>query len=62
MTLIESRPPVPHSAVPHSAVAAPTPVHEAQVLTHGGATAQILLNGQTYILRITRQGKLILTK
>jgi hemin uptake protein HemP len=47
--------------VPHPAPAAP-PVHDAGALTGGGATAQIVLNGQTYTLRITRQGKLILTK
>jgi len=38
------------------------PVHDAQVLTGGGSTANILLNGQIYTLRITRAGKLILTK
>jgi hemin uptake protein HemP len=39
-----------------------SPLHEATVLTQGGATARIHLNGQIYSLRITRQGKLILTK
>ncbi|AWD23596.1 hemin uptake protein HemP [Pseudogemmobacter blasticus] len=38
------------------------PRHDAIELTGGGATAQILLNDQCYTLRITRQGKLILTK
>lgn len=38
------------------------PVHDATQLTAGGATAQIHLNGQLYCLRITRAGKLILTK
>lgn len=38
------------------------PVHDANSLTAGGATAHILLNGQLYCLRITRAGKLILTK
>lgn len=38
------------------------PAHDAQILTKGGNTALILLNGQTYTLRITRAGKLILTK
>ncbi len=38
------------------------PVHEALDLTRGGLTAQIRLNDQCYVLRITRQGKLILTK
>ena len=39
-----------------------TPVHDATDLTQGGATAVILLGTQAYTLRITRQGKLILTK
>jgi hemin uptake protein HemP len=39
-----------------------SPVHEARVLTEGGSVAKILLDGQVYTLRITRQGKLILTK
>lgn len=39
-----------------------TPVHEARVLTEGGTLARIVLDEQVYTLRITRQGKLILTK
>lgn len=39
-----------------------TPVHHAISLTKGGAQARIVLNGQIYSLRITRAGKLILTK
>lgn len=42
--------------------AAVLPVHSAMQLTHGGNLAHIVLDGQTYTLRITRQGKLILTK
>lgn len=38
------------------------PVHRAQDLTGGGALAQIVLDGKVYALRITRAGKLILTK
>ena len=38
------------------------PVHRAKDLTGGGALAQILLDGKVYALRITRAGKLILTK
>lgn len=38
------------------------PVHDATALTAGGQTAHIHLNGQFYCLRITRAGKLILTK
>lgn len=39
-----------------------TPLHDANILTQGGRIARIHLNGQVYALRITRQGKLILTK
>ena len=38
------------------------PTYLADDLTQGGDLAMICLNGQTYILRITRAGKLILTK
>jgi hemin uptake protein HemP len=38
------------------------PVHDVYALTRGGQLAQILLDGKTYQLRITRAGKLILTK
>ena len=38
------------------------PVHDAYNLTKGGGHAQILLDGKIYQLRITRAGKLILTK
>lgn len=38
------------------------PTHDAQDLTKGGVQAQIMLGHQTYFLRITRAGKLILTK
>lgn len=40
----------------------PVPVHDAETLTDGGNQARIVLNGQIYSLRITRTGKLILTK
>ncbi|EDM69728.1 hypothetical protein RAZWK3B_07954 [Roseobacter sp. AzwK-3b] len=36
--------------------------HDARALTDGGQTATIVLDGQIYTLRITRAGKLILTK
>jgi len=42
--------------------AAPLPVHQAEALTAQGNTAQIVLDGQVYTLRITRGRKLILTK
>ena len=38
------------------------PVHDARALTEGGNEAEIRLDGVRYVLRITRQGKLILTK
>jgi Hemin uptake protein hemP len=38
------------------------PSYDARVLTGGGLVAVILLDGQSYTLRITRAGKLILTK
>lgn len=38
------------------------PLHEATDLTEGGPVAQIRLDDQLYVLRITRAGKLILTK
>ncbi|PCD77440.1 hemin uptake protein HemP [Pseudothioclava arenosa] len=38
------------------------PAHQAEALCDGGNLANILHNGQVYTLRITRQGKLILTK
>jgi hemin uptake protein HemP len=38
------------------------PIHDARSLTGPGGLASIVLDGQAYALRITRQGKLILTK
>ena len=38
------------------------PTHNAMELTQGGTQAQIVLGDQIYSLRITRVGKLILTK
>ena len=38
------------------------PRHSARTLTQGGTQAQIELDGKVYDLRITRAGKLILTK
>lgn len=38
------------------------PVHDARDLTDGAQTACIMLDGMAYTLRITRAGKLILTK
>ncbi|WP_430463689.1 hemin uptake protein HemP [Tabrizicola sp.] len=51
---------------PNAFVASPLspslPQHDAKDLTKGGHLALITLNDQIYALRITRQGKLILTK
>lgn len=38
------------------------PLHQAKELTSGGDLANIQLDDQLYVLRITRAGKLILTK
>jgi hemin uptake protein HemP len=38
------------------------PCHDARALTAGGTAARIVLEGKVYDLRITRSGKLILTK
>ncbi len=43
-------------------VAEPRPVHDARKLTQGNREAEVMLDGMRYVLRITRQGKLILTK
>jgi hemin uptake protein HemP len=40
----------------------PLPIYEVRDLTKCGDQAQIVLDGQVYTLRITRAGKLILTK
>lgn len=40
----------------------PRPAYDARNLTQGGTCAVIELDGQPYLLRITRAGKLILTK
>ncbi|WP_083840561.1 hemin uptake protein HemP [Salipiger aestuarii] len=47
--------------VPQSAVPA-IPRHVARRLTDEGNLAEIELDGQVYTLRITKAGKLILTK
>ena len=50
------------TAAARSALTDDSPLHDARGLTSGGSQARILLDGQVYTLRITRQGKLILTK
>lgn len=51
-----------HSAPPQQTPAPTLPSYAARDLTSGGDLAQIVLDGKTYTLRITRAGKLILTK
>ncbi|MDP5307961.1 hemin uptake protein HemP [Paracoccus spongiarum] len=47
---------------PATTVLARMPQHDATQLTRGGNQALIVLDDQIYQLRITRAGKLILTK
>lgn len=51
-----------HSTLPKNAPAPTLPTYAARDLTEGGDLAQIVLDQQVYTLRITRAGKLILTK
>lgn len=51
-----------HLTPPEQTPAPTLPSYAARDLTAGGDLAQIVLGDQTYILRITRAGKLILTK
>jgi hemin uptake protein HemP len=47
---------------PRTLIGEAVPVHDALQLTAGGVQARIVLHGQVYTLRVTRAGKLILTK
>lgn len=51
-----------HSTPSRHVPANALPTYAARDLTEGGELAQIVLDSQTYTLRITRAGKLILTK
>lgn len=51
-----------HSTPPKRPASQALPVYAARDLTEGGDLAQIVLDDQTYTLRITRACKLILTK
>ena len=54
---------VPISLVaPQPPISLATPTHDARDLTGSSGQARITLDDQTYTLRITRAGKLILTK
>lgn len=43
-------------------LSAPTPTYDARQITGSDGTARIVLDDKSYALRITRAGKLILTK
>lgn len=49
-------------ADPETPALSAIPMHDVQDLVAGGSLSHIRLNDQIYTLRITRQGKLILTK
>ncbi|WP_293441175.1 hemin uptake protein HemP [Planktotalea sp.] len=51
-----------HATPPPQRPASTLPSYSARDLTEGADQAHIILDGQTYTLRITRAGKLILTK
>jgi hemin uptake protein HemP len=51
-----------HSTPPKQTTPPTMPTYSARDLTQEGGMAQIVLGDQTYTLRITRAGKLILTK
>ena len=53
---------MPQLAIRETPAASRLPVYDARDLTCAGDLAQIVLDDQTYVLRITRAGKLILTK
>lgn len=55
-----NRPSTPPDEVLTETVGAPTV--DSQALLRGGNVAYILHNGEMYRLRVTKQGKLILTK
>ena len=57
-----SRRPLGARPAPAPARAPQMPAHDVRTLMTGGTQAQLLLDGVAYTLRITRAGKLILTK
>ncbi|MCC5992116.1 MAG: hemin uptake protein HemP [Rhodobacteraceae bacterium] len=50
------------NAISHFPMTETPPVHDVLTLTKGGKLARIILDGKVYQLRITKSGKLILTK
>lgn len=61
MSYISSAAPKAEAKATPSNVPQP-PLYDARALTQNGQLAQIHLDGQLYTLRITKAGKLILTK
>jgi len=53
---------MPLRASPAASATIAQPHYDARELIGEGSTALIALDGQIYVLRITRSGKLILTK
>lgn len=55
-----------HYSPPHPTTVGPqpseVPSHDALEITEGGHIAQIVLDDKLYTLRVTKAGKLILTK
>jgi hypothetical protein len=51
-----------HSAPPEQSPGPTLPTYSARDITQDGELAYIVLGDQTYTLRITRAGKLLLTK
>ena len=57
---MQSKPPAPLSTPPQ---ASPTPLRvDSEQILHGRTTLEIDHAGQRYLLRVTRENKLILTK
>lgn len=54
--ILDRRPAAPGGGTAEDAV------HDARALVNAGGKASILLDDQVYTLRITKQGKLLLTK
>lgn len=54
--------PRPNPHVSHSEPSDTVPTYDARALVADGVQARIVLDGQPYVLRITRADKLILTK
>lgn len=62
MSCPENRPETPSRLQGHAPDRSVPPVHDAADLLGQGQVALIVLGGETYRLRLTRNGKLILNK